>query len=110
MRVPATQPGPRVGDSGTDRPVREAVPVDRAPEEQAAETVRQLRTLSTPAGATALTRAAALLADGVDAVSALTRLRAEVGTGLAGPAWGIAQQRHKARSTFGADADRLLFT
>jgi SAM-dependent methyltransferase len=99
-----------VGDSGTDRPVREAVPVDRAPEEQAAETVRQLRALSTPEGATALSRAAALLADGVDAVSALTRLRAEVGTDLAGPAWGIARQRHKARSTFGTDADRLLFT
>jgi SAM-dependent methyltransferase len=99
-----------VGDSGTDRPVREAVPVDQAQEEQSAETVRQLRALSTPEGATALSRAAALLADGADAVSALTRLRAEVGTDLAGPAWGIARQRHKARSTFGADADRLLFT
>jgi SAM-dependent methyltransferase len=90
--------------------VREAVPVDRAPEDQAAETVRQLRALSTPEGAAALSRAATLLADGVDAVSALTRLRAEVGTDLAGAAWGIARQRQKARSAFGTDADRLLFT
>jgi len=84
--------------------------VDRQPEEQAAETVRQLRSLATPDGAVALTRAAALLADGTDAVAALTRLRAEVGTALAGPAWGIARQRQKARPTFGDDADRLLFT
>jgi phage tail protein X len=86
------------------------VPVDREPEEQAAETMRQLLALATPEGARALSRAADLLAGGVDAVSALTRLRAEVGTDLAGPAWGIARQRQKARSTFGADADRLLFT
>jgi hypothetical protein len=84
--------------------------VDREPEEQAAETVRQLRALATPEGAVALSRAAALLAGRTDAVSALTRLRAEVGTELAGPAWGIARQRQKARSTFGDDADRLLFT
>src|SRR4051812_21504567 len=90
--------------------VRQAVPVDGAPGEQAAETVRQLRALSTPDGAAALTRAAELLAGGSDAVSALTRLRAEVGTDLAGPAWGIARQRQRARPTFGADADRLLFT
>ncbi|HET6394169.1 MAG TPA: methyltransferase domain-containing protein [Blastococcus sp.] len=84
--------------------------MDRQPEEQAAETVRQLRALARPDGAVALTRAAALLADGTDAVAALTRLRAEVGTALAGPAWGIARQRQKARPTFGDDADRLLFT
>lgn len=84
--------------------------MDPEPDEQAAETVRQLRTLATPDGAAALVRAAALLADGTDAVAALTRLRAEVGTALAGPAWGIARQRQKARPTFGADADRLLFT
>jgi len=90
--------------------VRQAVPVDGAPAEQAAETVRQLRALSTPDGATALARAAELLAAGTDAVSALTRLRAEVGTDLAGPAWGIARQRQRARPAFGADADRLLFT
>ena len=84
--------------------------MDREPDEQAAETVRQLRALATPEGATALSRASALLADRTDAVSALTRLRAEVGTDLAGPAWGIARQREKARPAFGADAGRLLFT
>jgi hypothetical protein len=84
----------------------EAVPVDREP----AETVRQLTALATPAGAAALVRAAELLAARTDAVTALTRLRAEVGVELAGPAWGIARQREKARPVFGADADRLLFT
>ncbi|WP_243737429.1 class I SAM-dependent methyltransferase [Blastococcus xanthinilyticus] len=84
--------------------------MDAEPGEQTAETVRQLRALATPDGTAALSRAAALLADGVDAVAALTRLRAEVGTDLAGPAWGIARQREKARPAFGADADRLLFT
>ncbi|WP_246063245.1 class I SAM-dependent methyltransferase [Blastococcus colisei] len=84
--------------------------MDREPEEQAVETVRQLLALATPEGAAALSRAATLLAGGMDAVSALTRLRAEVGTDLAGPAWGVARQREKARSTFGPDADRLLFT
>ena len=84
--------------------------MDQHPEEEAAETVRQLRALATPDGTVALDRAAALLADGTDAVTALSRLRAEVGTALAGPAWGIARQRQKARPTFGDDADRLLFT
>ncbi|MBB3678123.1 SAM-dependent methyltransferase [Modestobacter versicolor] len=78
--------------------------------EEAAETVRQLRSLATPAGAAALSRAAGLLAARIDAVAALSRLRAEVGVELAGPAWGIARQREKARPVFGADADRLLFT
>lgn len=86
------------------------MPVDPDAERQAAETVRQLQALATPEGTTALARAAALLAGGADAVAALTRLRAEVGPELAGPAWGIARQRQKARATFGADADRLLFT
>ena len=84
--------------------------MDPGAEQQAAETVRQLRALATPDGAAALARAATLLGEGTDPVSALTRLRAEVGTELAGPAWGIARQRQKARPTFGADADRLLFT
>src|SRR4051812_14020392 len=84
----------------------EAVPVDQQP----AETVRQLTALATPAGAAALARAAELLAARTDAVTALTRLRAEVGVELAGPAWGIARQRDKARPAFGPDADRLLFT
>jgi hypothetical protein len=95
--------------------VREAVPVARADRDDegadhAAETVRQLRALATPAGAAALGRAAELLADRTDPVAALSRLRAEVGVELAGPAWGIARQRERARPAFGADADRLLFT
>ncbi|WP_091536821.1 class I SAM-dependent methyltransferase [Modestobacter sp. DSM 44400] len=77
---------------------------------RSAETVRQLQDLATPAGAAALTRAAELLAGRTDAVTALSRLRTEVGVQLAGPAWGIARQRAKARPAFGADADRLLFT
>jgi SAM-dependent methyltransferase len=90
-----------------------AVPPGNQDEESAArsaETVRQLQDLATPAGAAALTRAAELLAGRTDAVTALSRLRAEVGVQLAGPAWGIARQREKARPVFGADADRLLFT
>lgn len=79
-------------------------------DDESAETVRQLRSLATPAGASALARAAELLAARTDAVAALSRLRAEVGVELAGPAWGIARQREKARAAFGADADRLLFT
>ncbi|MCA0146112.1 class I SAM-dependent methyltransferase [Blastococcus sp. LR1] len=84
--------------------------MDREPEEQTAETVRQLQALATPEGAAALSRAAVLLDERVDAVAALSRLRAEFGAALAGPAWGIARQRQKARATFGADADRMLFT
>ena len=83
---------------------------DGSAAEQAAETVRQLRSLATPAGAAALTRAGALLAGRTDAVTALSRLRAEVGVQLAGPAWGFARQRERARAAFGPDADRLFFT
>jgi THUMP domain-like len=87
------------------------VPIgNEEPAQQATETVRQLRALATPAGAAALDRAAGLLAARTDAVTALSRLRAEVGVELAGPAWGVARQREKARPVFGADADRLLFT
>ena len=84
--------------------------MDDDPGVQAAETVRQLRALATADGTVALSRAADLLAARVDAVTALSRLRAEVGADLAGPAWGIARQRERARPTFGADAERLLFT
>ncbi len=79
-------------------------------EQPAEETVRQLRLLATPEGTAALARAAALLADRTDVVAALTRLRAEFGADLGGPAWGVARQRARARPAFGADADRLLFT
>lgn len=95
--------------------MRHAVPVSGDPHDdqtdgQAAETVRQLAALATPAGAAALTRARELLAERADAVTALTRLRSEVGVELAGPAWGIARQRERARPAFGADADRFFFT
>ncbi|SDG06613.1 class I SAM-dependent methyltransferase [Klenkia brasiliensis] len=79
-------------------------------EQAAEETVRQLRLLATPEGAAALTRAAGLLADRTDVVTALSRLRAEFGADVGGPAWGVARQRERARPAFGADADRLLFT
>ncbi len=95
VAVSSTHPAAESGDPSGD---------------EATETVRQLRDVATPAGAAALDRAAALLAEGVDAVAALTRLRAEVGVDLAGPAWGFARQRARARAVFGADADRLLFT
>jgi SAM-dependent methyltransferase len=93
--------------------VGQAVPVptgNPGPAEQAAETVRQLQSLASPAGAAALARATELLVARTDAVAALTLLRGEVGVELAGPAWGIARQREKARPVFGADTDRLLFT
>ena len=99
-----------MGDGEVRRRVRQAVPVDPDSEAQAAETVRQLRALGTPEGAAALTRATALLDAGADPVAGLTRLRAEVGADLAGPAWGIARQRVRARAAFGADAERMLFT
>ncbi|MGY1753143.1 THUMP-like domain-containing protein [Blastococcus sp. SYSU D01042] len=84
--------------------------MDPDSEAQAAETVRQLRALATPEGGAALTRATALLDAGADPVAGLTRLRAEVGADLAGPAWGIARQRVRARAAFGPDAERMLFT
>ncbi len=99
-----------VGGRRAGRTVRHAVPVDPDTDAQAAETVRQLRALATPEGAAALAGAAALLDAGADPVAGLTRLRAEVGAELAGPAWGIARQRQKARTAFGPDADRMLFT
>jgi hypothetical protein len=91
----------------------QAVPVpigNHEDAEQAADAMRQLQALATPAGAAALTRAAELLVARTDAVTALSRLRSEVGVELAGPAWGVARQREKARPAFGADADRLFFT
>lgn len=79
-------------------------------EDQTAETLRQLRALATPAGAAALARAGELLAARTDVVTALSRLRAEFGPEVGGPAWGVARQRERARPAFGADTDRLLFT
>ncbi|MGY1708076.1 class I SAM-dependent methyltransferase [Geodermatophilus sp. SYSU D00758] len=69
-----------------------------------------LRALRTPAGERATARAADLLAGGAEVLAGLTRLRAEVGTELAGPAWELARLRARARPVFGADADVLLLT
>ncbi|MGY1698752.1 THUMP-like domain-containing protein [Geodermatophilus sp. SYSU D00766] len=66
--------------------------------------------LRTPEGAAATARAAALLAEGVDVLAGVARLRAEVGPELAGPAWELARLRARARPVFGADADRLFLT
>src|SRR4051812_36993971 len=100
MRVPAAQAGPRPRRPGW---MSQAVPVpteNRESAEQAVDTVRRLRALATPAGTSALARAGELLTARTDAVTALSRLRAEVGVDLAGPAWGVARQREKARPVF----------
>ncbi|SNR86620.1 RNA cap guanine-N2 methyltransferase [Geodermatophilus saharensis] len=69
-----------------------------------------LARLRTPEGAAATARAAALLAEGVDVLAGVARLRAEVGPELAGPAWELARLRARARPVFGTDADRLFLT
>jgi SAM-dependent methyltransferase len=72
--------------------------------------LEQLALLRTPEGTAALELAASLHAAGVDVLAGLDRLRAAVGAELAGPAWGFARQRARARPVFGADADRLFLT
>jgi hypothetical protein len=72
--------------------------------------VAQLRWLRGAEGAAAARLAGQLLADGVDLLPGLARLRAEVGPGHAGPAWELARLRARARPVFGADADVLLLT
>src|SRR3954454_5365119 len=93
------------------RPVGDAVPVTSpdttADEDRAVVALRRLRTAE---GAAAAVRAAALLAEGADLLAGLSRLRAEVGPELAGPAWELARLRARARPVFGADADVLLLT
>jgi SAM-dependent methyltransferase len=74
------------------------------------DAVTQLARLRTPEGAAALARAAELVAERVDVLPALARLRAEVGVKLAGPAWELARLRARARPVFGADADVLFLT
>jgi SAM-dependent methyltransferase len=69
-----------------------------------------VRWLRTDAGAAAAARAARLQAEGADLVGGLARLRAEVGTEHAGSAWELARLRARARTAFGADADRLFLT
>src|ERR671929_29969 len=58
----------------------------------------------------AVARAAALQAEGTDLLAGLSRLRAEAGPELAGPAWELARLRARARPVFGADADVLFLT
>ncbi len=70
----------------------------------------QLALLRTAEGAAALELAASLHAAGVDVLAGLDRLRAAVGSELAGPAWGFARLRARARPVFGPDADRMFLT
>src|SRR5215212_4733944 len=92
---------PRPPDLG----VREAGPVPGTPDD-----VDRLRWLRTADGAAAVARAATLLAEGVDLLPGVARLRDEVGPGHAGPAWELARLRARARPVFGDDADVLLLT
>jgi SAM-dependent methyltransferase len=78
----------------------------RVPEDVLAE----LSWLRGPEGTAAVLLAGRLLADGVDLLPGLDRLRAEVGPGHAGPAWELARLRARARPVFGDDADVLFFT
>ncbi|WP_089304185.1 class I SAM-dependent methyltransferase [Geodermatophilus pulveris] len=80
------------------------------PGEVPPDAIAQVRWLRTPEGTAALARAAALLAEGTDLLTGLTRLRAEVGAGRAGAAWELARLRDRARPVFGADADVLFLT
>ncbi|MGY1591571.1 class I SAM-dependent methyltransferase [Geodermatophilus sp. SYSU D00708] len=80
------------------------------PDEPAPDALVQLRWLQTPEGRSAAARAAGLLAEGADLLTALGRLRAEVGPAHAGPAWELARLRARARPVFGPDADALFLT
>jgi SAM-dependent methyltransferase len=80
------------------------------PESPAQDAVAQLRWLRGPDGAAAAALAADLIAEGVDLLPGLARLRAEVGPEHAGPAWELARLRARARPVFGADADVLFLT
>ncbi|UOY01096.1 hypothetical protein [Blastococcus sp. PRF04-17] len=74
------------------------------------DAVQQLQWLRGPEGTAAVALAVRLVQDGVDLLPGLDRLRAAVGTDLAGPAWELARLRVRARPVFGADADVLLLT
>jgi SAM-dependent methyltransferase len=74
------------------------------------DALAQVRWLRSADGAAASRLAARLIADGVDLLPGLDRLRAEVGPEHAGPAWELARLRARARPVFGADADILFFT
>jgi hypothetical protein len=74
------------------------------------DALAQLRWLRGPDGTAAARLAVRLLAEGVDLLPGLDRLRAEVGPDHAGPAWELARLRARARPVFGDDADVLLLT
>ncbi len=74
------------------------------------DALAQLRWLREPDGAAAVALAGRLQADGLDLLSGLARLRAEVGPEHAGPAWELARLRSRARPVFGDDADVILLT
>jgi SAM-dependent methyltransferase len=91
--------------------VGEAVRVPDAPDPTAADAaLATLRRLRTAEGSAAVQRAAGLLAEGVDLLTGLSRLREELGAELAGPAWELARLRARARPVFGTDADLLFLT
>ncbi|MDF2980183.1 MAG: hypothetical protein K0S40_4911 [Actinomycetospora sp.] len=91
-----------------DLGVRHAGPVPLTPSDD--DAVARLRWLRTPEGVAAADRAAALVAEGVEVLPGVARLRAEVGVAHAGPAWELARLRARARPVFGADADVLFLT
>jgi SAM-dependent methyltransferase len=74
------------------------------------DALAQLRRLRTPEGVAATALAAELVAQGLDVLPALDRLRSRVGAEHAGPAWELARLRARARPVFGADADVLFLT
>jgi SAM-dependent methyltransferase len=82
------------------------VPTDPT-DDDAVETLRWLRGRD---GTAAARLAGQLLADGLDLLPGLARLRAEVGPERAGPAWELARLRARARPVFGADAAVLMLT
>jgi hypothetical protein len=99
---------------------RECQPLNRVPRwtyagvDQAGpvpeDVLAQLGWLRGAEGSSALRLAGRLIAEGVDLLPGLARLRAEVGADHAGPAWELARLRARARPVFGADADVLFFT
>src|SRR3954447_21438566 len=85
--------------------LREAVRVPGPPPApHSEEAVGALRRLRSGEGAGGGGRAAALQAEGADLLAGLSRLRAEVGPELAGPAWELARLRARAPPGVGADA------
>jgi SAM-dependent methyltransferase len=91
-----------------DLGVRQAGVVPNHP--PADDAVAQFRWLRSPEGAAAGRLAGRLIADGVDLLPGLDRLRTEVGPEHAGPAWELARLRARARPVFGADAEVLFLT